>query len=84
MNLSRLLNIVIVLAPLIYLSITLYKVLKDKDGIQKLYQFKIHKCIDFRKDKKFKYDLKICKYMDTGNYHITIAQVVEKHHQLLL
>lgn len=65
-NTSRLLNTVIAGLPSVALVCKIFSLLNDEEVRKGIYGFKIDKIIDMRKDKKFKYDLKFLRRMDTG------------------
>lgn len=65
-NTSRLLNTVIAGLPSVALVCKIFSLLTDEEVRKGIYGFKIDKIIDMRKDKKFKYDLKFLRRMDTG------------------
>lgn len=65
-NTSRLLNTVLAGLPSVALAYKIFSLLTDEEVRKGIYGFKIDKIIDMRKDKKFKYDLKFLRRMDTG------------------
>lgn len=66
MNTSRLLNTVFTALPTVALAYKVFSLLGDPEVQKGIYGFKLDKVIDMRKDKKFKYDLKFLRRMDTG------------------
>lgn len=65
-NTSRLLNTFFTALPSVALVYRVFSLLCDGEVRKGIYGFKIDKIIDMRKDKKFKYDLKFLRRMDTG------------------
>ena len=69
-NTSRLLDTVFTVLPSAALSYKVFSLMGDSEVQKGIYGFKIDKIIDLRKDKKFKYDLKFLRRMDTGKPYI--------------
>lgn len=65
-NTSRLLDTVFTALPSAALAYRVFSLLGDGEVRKGIYGFKIDKIIDMRKDKRFKYDLKFLRRMDTG------------------
>lgn len=65
-NTSRLFNTVLVALPSAALAWKVFSLMGDGEVRKLIYGFKIDKIIDLRKDRKFKYDLKFLRRMDTG------------------
>lgn len=65
-NTSRLLDTVFTALPSAVLVYKVFSLMSDAEVQKGIYGFKVDKFIDLRKDKKFKYDLKFLRRMDTG------------------
>lgn len=65
-NTSRLLDTVFTVLPSVALAYKVFSLMGDAEVQKGIYSFKVDKFIDLRKDKRFKYDLKFLRRMDTG------------------